>query len=358
MHQQLFKVKADLIMKNIFNVTGIKLLSVAFALFTTDILKAQIGVGIASPVTSAQLDVNSTTKGFLPPRMTQAQRNAIISPATGLIIWCKDAGLLGELQVYNGQSWTNLKGGPAAADIPATTTWYFQTWMTRNLDVTRYQNGDIIPEVKDPVDWANITTGAWCYYNNDSALGAVYGKLYNHAAVVDPRGLAPAGWHIPQDSVLVSQEYMPYADGDWIQFLRNLGGDVATGWFGTIKGGVSVAVQIKAISIWNNNGLQPNNLSGFTGLPSGQRNADGSFSSLGSVGKWWSSGKYSNYIGSTYGNEDYYHVAFSLDASGFYFDPVMYSTNFFGPQLPPGHDIPYKVYYPAGYGFSVRCVKD
>jgi uncharacterized protein (TIGR02145 family) len=345
-------------MKNILNLIGIKLLSAAFALFTMGILKAQIGIGIANPSASAQLDVNSTSKGFLPPRMTQVQRNAIVSPATGLIIWCKDCGLLGELQVYNHLTWTNLTGGPTAADISSTTTVFAQTWMTRNLNVSSYRNGEPIPEVKDPVVWANLTTGAWCYYNNDSILGAIYGKLYNYAAVVDPRGLAPAGWHIPPDSVRVLQDNMSYADGDWIPLLRNLGGEVITGWHGIIKGGLWVAAQMKAISIWNNNGLQPNNLSGFTGLPAGQRNADGSFSSLGIIGRWWSSGKYSNYIGSTYGNEDYYHVAFTLDANGFNFDPVLYSTYFFGPQLPPGHDIPYGVYYPAGYGFSVRCVKD
>ena len=75
-----------------------------------------------------------------------------------------------------------------------------QVWMSTNLDVTYYRNGDKIPQVKDSVKWARLTTGAWCWYNNDSATGAVYGKLYNWYAVNDPRGLAPIGWHIPSDT--------------------------------------------------------------------------------------------------------------------------------------------------------------
>ena len=72
-----------------------------------------------------------------------------------------------------------------------------QEWTVKNLDVTRYRNGDIIPEVKDPIEWASLKTGAWCYYDNDPKNGKIYGKLYNWYAVNDPRGLAPEGFHIP-----------------------------------------------------------------------------------------------------------------------------------------------------------------
>ena len=50
-------------------------------------LYAQVGIGTATPDASAKLDIASTTKGFLPPRMTTAQRDAIVSPATGLVIF-------------------------------------------------------------------------------------------------------------------------------------------------------------------------------------------------------------------------------------------------------------------------------
>ena len=74
-----------------------------------------------------------------------------------------------------------------------------QVWTSKNLDVATYRNGDVIPQVQDQDAWANLTTGAWCYYNNDPAYGDTYGKLYNWYAVTDPRGLAPQGWHIPND---------------------------------------------------------------------------------------------------------------------------------------------------------------
>jgi hypothetical protein len=75
--------------------------------------QAQVGIGTNSPAASAQLEVNSTTKGFLPPRMTQAQRNLISNPVAGLIVYCTNCGS-GELQGYNGSAWTNMIGGTAS----------------------------------------------------------------------------------------------------------------------------------------------------------------------------------------------------------------------------------------------------
>ena len=72
-----------------------------------------------------------------------------------------------------------------------------QIWMTKNLNTSQYKNGDPIPQVQDQTQWQNLTTGAWCYYENNTANGRIYGKLYNWYAVNDSRGLAPEGWHIP-----------------------------------------------------------------------------------------------------------------------------------------------------------------
>lgn len=72
-----------------------------------------------------------------------------------------------------------------------------QTWTSTNLNVTTYRNGDAIPEVQDGAAWANLTSGAWCHLNNDPANDAIYGKMYNHYAIEDPRGLAPVGYHVP-----------------------------------------------------------------------------------------------------------------------------------------------------------------
>ncbi len=77
-----------------------------------------------------------------------------------------------------------------------------QTWMSENLDVSHFQNGDEIMEVKSLYDWTIAHIGkipAYCYYNYDSNYGPITGKLYNWHAVYDPRKLTPPGWDIPND---------------------------------------------------------------------------------------------------------------------------------------------------------------
>jgi uncharacterized protein (TIGR02145 family) len=75
-----------------------------------------------------------------------------------------------------------------------------QIWMSKNLNVDRFRNGDVIPEARTPEEWVKACEEqrpAWCFYNYDSTLDPTYGKLYNWYAMMDPRGLAPEGWHIP-----------------------------------------------------------------------------------------------------------------------------------------------------------------
>lgn len=159
----------------------------------------------------------------------------------------------------------------AGIGIPATATYYpsvticCQTWMTKNLDVTKYRNGDPIPQVTDKAAWRALTTGAWCYYNNDPAMGAVYGKLYNWYAVNDPRGLAPAGWHIP-------------IDFEWTILSKCLGGDAIAG----------AAMKETGTSHWNSPNTGATNSSGFTALPGGYRNIGGTFYRIGAGGLFWS----------------------------------------------------------------------
>ena len=63
-----------------------------------------------------------------------------------------------------------------------------QIWMLKNLDVSTYRNGDPIPQVTDSIQWVNLTSGAWCYYNNDPGSGRIYHKLYNWFTINDWRG--------------------------------------------------------------------------------------------------------------------------------------------------------------------------
>lgn len=77
----------------------------------------QVGIGTTNPATSAALDIETTSKGFLPPRMTSTQRDAIASPVTGLIVFCTNCGVVGQPQFYSGSTWYNMLGQAAAAPL-------------------------------------------------------------------------------------------------------------------------------------------------------------------------------------------------------------------------------------------------
>ena len=150
-----------------------------------------------------------------------------------------------------------------------------QTWMQKNLNVSRYRDGTPIPQVTDQTQWANLTTGAWCYYNNTTANGTTYGKLYNWYAVAgihdtDPstpnKILAPQGWHVPSDA-------------EWTTLTTFLGGEQVAG--GKMKS--------TGTSLWRSPNRAATNESGFTGLPGGYRGSFGTFYFIGYDGVWWSS---------------------------------------------------------------------
>lgn len=150
-----------------------------------------------------------------------------------------------------------------------------QVWMTKNLNVSRYRNGDPIQQVANSTQWANLTTGAWCYYQNNTSNGIVYGKLYNWYAVNDPRGLAPIGWHIPSDV-------------EWTTLTSFLGfTDVAGGKMkatGTLEAGTG---------LWKGPNAAATNSSCFSALPGGYvaDNGSGPFL-INRYGYWWSTSEF------------------------------------------------------------------
>lgn len=162
-----------------------------------------------------------------------------------------------------------------------------QTWMKRNLEVTTYRDGTPIPEVKDPNEWANLKSGAWCYYDNDPANGKEYGKLYNWYALNDPRGLAPKGWHIPDDV-------------EWKTLTGFLGSKSISG----------EALKETGASHWYSPNSASSNSTGFTGLPGGYRLRNGKFNALGGGGYWWSSTEMHSNMVRTH---DLHHVDSPLD---------------------------------------------
>ncbi|MBK8484992.1 MAG: fibrobacter succinogenes major paralogous domain-containing protein [Saprospiraceae bacterium] len=121
-----------------------------------------------------------------------------------------------------------------------------QTWIAKNLDVSRYQNGDVIPQARTEFEWTQSTYGAWCYYALNSDTGIIYGKMYNWHAVNDPRGLAPKGYHIPSYD-------------EWLTLANCLGGE-------TIAGD---ALKETGTRHWNAPNAGATNSSGFTALPGG-----------------------------------------------------------------------------------------
>ena len=181
----------------------------------------------------------------------------------------------GQMLFWNGTSWISIDPGSTGETLTfcnGLPSWGAcilicnQIWKAKNLDVSTYRNGDIIPQVTDPTQWQSLTTAAWCYYNNDPANEAIYGKLYNWYAVNDPRGLAPIGWHIPSDT-------------EWATLISCLGGsNVASG-----------KLKEAGTSHWLNPNGDATNSSGFTGLPGGLLGNGGNFFYLGTHGYWWSS---------------------------------------------------------------------
>ena len=124
-----------------------------------------------------------------------------------------------------------------------------QTWMAENLRVTHYQNGAEISNITDNEEWAALTTGAYCNYNNTNDLDtiATYGRLYNWYAVADMQNLAPEGWRVPRIA-------------DWLELIEYLGGDTIA----------SKHLKETGTIHWDGPNNADNN-SGFTALPGGWR---------------------------------------------------------------------------------------
>lgn len=177
-----------------------------------------------------------------------------------------------------------------------------QIWMTENLNVDRFRNGDPIPEAKTSEEWTKAGEEgkpAWCYYDNNPENGKKYGKLYNWYAVNDKRGLAPKGWHIPTKAEFETLNTTVDNNYNTLKAI-NQGSESRAG----------------------------TNSSGFSVLPAGYRQCSSStFGNLGEVTGLWSSTEDDS------ASAQYLGMSDDLSTIGFY-------GTF------------------KGTGLSVRCVKD
>jgi uncharacterized protein (TIGR02145 family) len=478
-----------------------------------NVFSQNIGVAInsngAAPNSCAIFDVSSVTKGFLPPRMTNAQKTAIASPATGLIVWCTNCGSSGELQIFNGTIWTTTIGGAASGVTPGaptigtatagnaqatvaftapasnggsaitsytatsspggltgtlsqagsgsititgltfgtaytftvtattasgkgspsapsnsvipfgvpgaptigtatagnaqatvtftapasnggsaitsytatsspggftgtlsqagsgtititgltngtaytftvkannaagagtasvesnsvtpiaptvtdvsgntyeTVTIGTKTWMAKNLNTTKYNDGTIIPNLSSKLAWSAATSGAYCDYDNNWFNGTTYGKLYNWYVVDNNaatkvasnggKNICPTGWHVPTAP-------------EWKDLFRTIGSSAEAGGRAKETG----------TTHWTTPNTGATNSVGFTALPGGNRFYNGAFSGIGLIGTWWATWEWNKT------DAYYYYLEYSSSSEG----EFNYSKNF---------------------GCSVRCLKD
>lgn len=288
-------------------------------LFTLTI--AQVGIGTVTPDSSSILDINSTTAGFLPPRLTTLQRDAILLPAVGLTIYNIDVNCL---EWWNGSIWYNACGTTFLATIPANALCIGKT--ISKTPCSQVAGATLNDDSSTPLgveyDWINainntigIGLGAttntralveiggqcWCRYNVDipntnfttftnsstSAWSGYYnnainepaaneGRLYQWSAAMQgsilerSQGVCPAGFHIPSDC-------------EWMYLEGVLGMSVTEMQQSFFRNSGTVGSDLSLFS------GSANNDSGFTALLTGNRDSAGTYFNRNTSAYWWTS---------------------------------------------------------------------
>ncbi len=178
------------------------------------------------------------------------------------------------VQVYNSNVVSDIDG-----NVYQTVQIGDRLWMAENLKVTHYRNGDPIPKVTNDSQWTGLSSGAYCYYDNDPDNADIYGALYNWFAVDDSRSIAPEGWHVPTDEEIKQLEM----ELGMSQSQANSRGFRGTNEGSKLAGGYN---------LWQDDVLRNNpefDTSGFSFFPGGYRSNDGPFNDMSISGNLWSS---------------------------------------------------------------------
>lgn len=256
------------------------------------------------PHPSAVLDLQATDKGLLLPRISGVQREAIVDPAEGLLIF--QTGGNGGLIYFDGADWRPVEGSFVNSVNDVDGNAYDavilgnQKWFARNLEVTHFRNGEAIPLIASSANWAETNEAAAMAYNGmKDTYKPLFGLLYNAFAVNDLRGLCPEGWKIP-------------GEADWQELVDYLGDH---------PGG-----RIKSLFGWESPNSGAINDSGFSALPAGQAHEDGTSGMVRYQALFWSAGE---------SGKNHQAIVLKHDSSGLYLEPRS-----------------------AKQGLSVRCVKN
>jgi uncharacterized protein (TIGR02145 family) len=232
---------------------------------------------VADPTDAQDVTTKSYVDNSVSNTYTQAEVDAIISETIAELQDQIDA-----LQAATGSGTVTDQDGNSYPYL----TYGDQVWTVKDAEMVTYRDGTPIPQVTDATEWANLTTGAWAYYENDPTKG----KLYNWYAVAgihdyDPntpnKELAPDGWHVPSDAEWTTLENYLIANGynyDNSTTENKIGKAMAstTGWNSSTNTGAP------------GNDQSLNNISGFNALPEGKRHVDGWFSGEGNEVVFWS----------------------------------------------------------------------
>jgi uncharacterized protein (TIGR02145 family) len=249
---------------------------------------AQVGIGTETPHASATLDLTSSSQGFLPPRMTEAERNNITTPATGLMVYCNNCGTDGELQVYNGADWTNIVGGIAAAGpwpagsvfcasgltaiVEVTNPSTGKIWMDRNLGASQAATSSTdANSYGDLYQWGRRSDGHQCRNSATTTTLSSTDQPAHGDFILAPN--SPRDWLSPQN------------DNLW-QGVNGVNNPCPSGY----RLPTETELNAERLSWGNNNQNSAGAFASLLKLPvAGIRFSDGSLSNVGTAGHYWSS---------------------------------------------------------------------
>ena len=176
-----------------------------------------------------------------------------------------------------------------------------QVWMTENLNVFTFRNGDTIPQARNKTEWVEAGENgkpAWCYYENDVSNGVKYGKLYNWHAVNDSRGLAPVGWKIPEFEDFNALDTYLWGEvgrkikcsSGWKSWSVEERCKTCIGWSDDVRKVKHCnTCKDSRVTVSKNFPGNGTNSSGFSALPGGFRDSEGEFEKIGEHAHFWSS---------------------------------------------------------------------